>query len=129
MILEGEKMKLLKCNSCGALVKVIDECNCSDCGIMCCKNKMMEVSLNSKDASFEKHLPQYEIVGDKIKVVVPHVMEEEHYITFITYVHDNKEETIYLNSKDEPKVEFTYYPNSKLYSYCNKHGLWVTEVI
>ena len=120
-------MKLVKCNSCGALVKVLEECN-GNCKIQCCGEEMIEVSLNSKDASFEKHLPQYEKIGDKIQVNVPHVMEEEHYITFITYQHDNQEETIYLNSTDEAKVEFTYYPNSKLYSYCNKHGLWVTDV-
>ncbi len=120
-------MKILKCMSCGALVRVIDDCHCH-CGIECCGDKMEEVTLNSKDAAFEKHLPQYEKVGDKIMVKVPHVMEEEHYIEFITYLHDGKEETIYLNSNDNPEVEFTYYPNSKLYSYCNKHGLWVTDV-
>lgn len=120
-------MKLVKCNSCGALVRILEDCNCS-CKFQCCGEEMVEVSVNSKDASFEKHLPQYERVDDKIRVIVPHVMEEDHYITFITCKHDNQEETVYLNSMDEAKVEFTYHPNSKLYSYCNKHGLWVTEV-
>lgn len=120
-------MKVLKCNSCNALVKVLKDCNCS-CRFRCCEEEMKEVTINSKDASFEKHLPSYEIVDDKIVVNIPHVMEEEHYIEFITYIHGNYEETVYLSSSDEAKAEFIYYPNSELYSYCNKHGLWKVEV-
>lgn len=120
-------MKILKCNSCNALVRVLEDCNCS-CGFSCCGETMVEVTTNSGDASFEKHLPNYEIVDNKIFVNISHVMEEEHYIGFITYVHDHQEETVYLNSNDGAKAEFTYYPNSQVYSYCNKHGLWKAEV-
>lgn len=120
-------MKILKCNHCGAMIRVVEDCNCS-CGFDCCGDKMIETSTNSKDASYEKHLPNYEIVDDKIVINIPHVMEEEHYIEFINYVHDNCEEIVYLNSNSEAKAEFTYYPNSQIYSYCNKHGLWKAEV-
>ncbi len=120
-------MKILKCHSCNALVKVLEDCHCR-CGIECCGEKMEEVIPNSTEASFEKHLPQYEKVGDKIKVVVPHVMEEDHYITMISYVHDDIEETITFAPNKKATVEFIYYPHSKLYSYCNQHGLWETDV-
>lgn len=121
-------MNLLKCMKCGALVNVINECKCGDCGIKCCGEAMSLVKPNSVDASFEKHLPQYKIVDNKIEVTIPHVMEEDHYIEFITLIHDNIHETVYLDSNNSPKAIFDYYKNSTLYSYCNKHGLWKTDV-
>lgn len=42
-IKEKEMEKYLKCESCGAIVKVIKPCNCKDCGIQCCGNKMVEI--------------------------------------------------------------------------------------
>lgn len=121
-------MKLLKCMRCGALVQVIDECKCNDCGIMCCNEPMKKLKENSVDASFEKHVPNYNIIDNKIEVEVNHVMESEHYIEFISLEHDNIIETVNLKYTDLPKVVFNYYPNSILYSYCNKHGLWKIEV-
>lgn len=32
-----------KCLKCGALVEVIKDCTCENCGIMCCGEKMVEV--------------------------------------------------------------------------------------
>lgn len=121
-------MKLLKCKNCGAVVRVIDDCNCGDCGITCCGDAMVELKENSVDASFEKYLPQYKVVDDKIEVIVPHVMEEDHYIEFISYEHDNTIETVSFTYKDSPKAIFNYYKGSTLYSYCNKHSLWKTDV-
>nr|MBO4518065.1 hypothetical protein [Clostridia bacterium] len=36
-------MKYLQCKKCGAIVKEIVPCNCGDCGIRCCGEKMAEV--------------------------------------------------------------------------------------
>ena len=36
--------KILRCESCGAMVKVLIDCNCGDCGIRCCNEKMKEIS-------------------------------------------------------------------------------------
>lgn len=33
-----------KCLQCGAIVKVIKDCTCEDCGIKCCGEKMQTVS-------------------------------------------------------------------------------------
>ena len=74
-----KELMLKKCNSCGAIVKVLEECHCP-CDIMCCEEKMQEIKANSVDASFEKHVPSYEISDGKIKVTVNHVMEEDHYL-------------------------------------------------
>lgn len=120
-------MKVLKCNSCGATVLVVDDCNCK-CGISCCDEEMREVTINSLEASFEKHMPKYNVVGDKIEVVVPHVMEEEHYIEFIALEHDNVIEKVSFKPGDVLRAEFNYIKGSTIYSLCNKHGLWKTLV-
>lgn len=119
---------LKKCKSCGAIVKIVKDCTCDDCGIRCCGEQMIRIMPNSSDASFEKHIPEYEIVGDKIIVKVNHVMEEEHYIEWISMVSDKEEDIIYFKEGDIAKAEFKYIPGSILYSYCNKHELWKKEV-
>ncbi len=118
---------LKKCLKCGALVKVIEDCNCENCGITCCGEKMTVVRPNSVDAAFEKHVPSYEIDGENIIVTVNHVMEEEHYIEWVAFLNDEKEEFVYLKPNMEAKVKFNK-ASGKIYSYCNKHGLWVKEI-
>ena len=78
-----------KCQKCGALIEVINDCNCKDCGIICCEKPMIKLISNSVDASFEKHIPTFEHIGDEILVKVNHVMEKEHFIEWIALVNDN----------------------------------------
>lgn len=42
-----------KCLKCGALIEVINDCNCNECGITCCGEPMVKLISNSVDASFE----------------------------------------------------------------------------
>ncbi len=121
------ELVIRKCKSCGAVVKVLDDCNCK-CGIVCCDELMEVVKANAVDASFEKHVPTYEIKDDKIIVKVNHVMEDDHYIEWIAGVSDDTDEFKYLKPGDEPVAEFKYVKGMILYSYCNKHSLWKVEV-
>lgn len=121
------KLMLKKCNSCGAMVKVIENCNCK-CGFECCGEKMVDVLPNSVDAAFEKHVPTYERKDNKLEVRVNHVMEEEHYIEWIALVTDNKEEYVYLKPNEDAVVVFDDVSSGTLYSYCNKHGLWEKKI-
>ncbi len=117
-----------KCKKCNAIVKVIKDCNCNGCGIKCCEEKMEVLVPNSVDAAIEKHVPEYEINGEKIIVKVNHVMEDEHYIEWVSIVSDDRECTKYFKPGKEAQVEFKYEPGTKLYAYCNKHGLWKKDV-
>ena len=123
-----KELILKRCKSCGALVKVLKDCNCAGCGIQCCGESMELVKANSVDASFEKHVPTYEIVDNEIVVKVNHVMEEEHYIEWISLVSDNIEITVNLAPGQEAIAKFPYVKEATIYSYCNKHGLWSCEV-
>ena len=53
-----------KCKSCGAMVKVLKDCTCENCGIKCCGEEMEILVPNSVDAAVEKHVPTYEKVED-----------------------------------------------------------------
>ena len=117
-----------KCTSCGATVKVIEDCNCEGCGILCCGKPMLEMKPNSVDAAVEKHVPTYEVEESEILVKVNHVMETEHYIEWISLVHDNKEHIVKLQPEENAECRFPYVKGATLYAYCNKHGLWKTEV-
>ena len=36
--------KFARCEKCGAMVKVLIDCNCENCGIKCCGDVMKEIS-------------------------------------------------------------------------------------
>ena len=117
-----------KCMKCGALVEVLNDCNCENCGIKCCGETMRTFVPNTEDASAEKHLPVVEVVGDEVIVTVPHVMEEEHFIEWIELVSENKKQRQILEIGKPAQARFDYVKGSIVYSYCNKHGLWSSEV-
>ena len=117
-----------KCLKCGALLEVINECKCGECGITCCSEPMVKLVSNSVDASFEKHIPTFERVDDEILVKVNHVMEKEHFIEWICMVSDEGEKKVQLYPEEEASARFPYMKGARLYAYCNKHGLWEAEV-
>ena len=59
------ELLLKKCKSCGATIKVLKDCNCNGCGIVCCNEPMEVIAPNSVDAAVEKHVPVYEIKDGK----------------------------------------------------------------
>ena len=121
-------MIIKKCFKCGALVQVLNDCNCDDCGIMCCGQEMKKLDANSEDAAIEKHKPEYKINDDEIEIRVNHVMEEEHFIEWIKVVVGDEEHTYYFNPDEEPVIVVPYEKGTIIYSFCNKHGLWETVV-
>jgi superoxide reductase len=121
------ELMIRKCMQCNAIVKVIEDCNCK-CGFVCCDEEMKLIKANSTDASFEKHVPTYEIKGDEIIVEVNHVMEEDHYIEWICAVSEDEEQTKYLKAGMKAQATFKYHSGMVLYSYCNKHLLWKVDV-
>ena len=122
------ELVIKSCKSCGAMVKVLKDCTCENCGIKCCGEEMEILVPNSVEASAEKHIPTFEKVEDEIFVKVNHVMDKEHYIEWIALVKDNKEYTVNLYPEQNAECRFKYIPGSTIYAYCNKHGLWKKDV-
>ena len=104
-----------KCQKCGALVEVINDCNCWDCGITCCGEPMVKLISNSVDASFEKHIPTFEYVDDEILVKVNHVMEKEHFIEWIALVNDKDICKVRFLPEQNAECTFKHIKGSKLY--------------
>lgn len=113
------ELKFKKCDLCGNVVWSFNKKS-----ITCCGESMSDIIPNSEDASFEKHVPNYEINGDKIIVSVNHVMEEVHYIMWVMVVNETEIQYKEFKPGEEAKVEFNYKGNGTIYSYCNKHSLW-----
>lgn len=124
----NDTFRIAKCESCGALVKVINDCTCDDCGIKCCGEKMQILIPNSTDASVEKHVPVYTKVEDEIFVTVNHPMDKEHFIEWVVLVKENTEYIIKMYPEQNAECRFKYIPGSTIYAYCNKHGLWKKDV-
>lgn len=121
-------MKFYKCPICGNIITVIKG---NENLIKCCGVSLEELIPGTVDAAVEKHVPIYEIEGDKITVSVgevTHPMTEEHYIEFIAQVTDKGINLVKLTPNDEPKAIFPYVKGAKIYVYCNLHGLWSNDV-
>ena len=123
-----KKLVLKKCNNCGALIEILKDCTCDDCGIICCDREMVTLKPNDKEHSFERHMPEYIKEGDKVVIKVNHVMEDEHFIEWIKVIVDNSDVTTYLKPGEEAKIIVPYVEGMIIYSYCNIHGLWKAKV-
>ena len=121
-------MKFYKCPICGNIITVVSG---NEKLIRCCGVSMEELIPNIEEASTEKHIPVYSINGEFINVKVgekDHPMTEEHYIVFLAQVIDDEVSIVKLNSSMSPSANFRYVSGSKIYAYCNIHGLWMNEV-
>lgn len=93
---------------------------------------MEELTVNTVDASLEKHVPVVTKLGDsQIKVEVgsvAHPMLPEHHISFIYIETENG--GMYAIPKDKPEAIFTVGPDKPVaaYEYCNLHGLWKSDI-
>lgn len=122
------ELKIKKCTKCGLLMKVMSNCVDNECETLCCGKPMMELKANAVDAAPEKHVPIYEIKNDCIEVKVNHVMEVDHWIEWICLKTEKKEAFVYLNPSEDASAVFKNVKSGVLYAYCNKHGLWKTEI-
>ena len=119
---------LKKCNKCGALVEVLNDCTCKNCGVKCCGEEMTVVRENSVECAVEKHKPEYKVVGNYVVVTVNHVMEQDHLINFVAINSNELTAKKFFKANTQPVAIFPYIKGSKIYAYCNKHGLWSTVV-
>ena len=89
---------------------------------------MVSVVANSVDASVEKHKPQIRVNGDVVEVVVPHVMDDDHYIEWIAIENDSVSARMNFEPGQKAVAKFPYARGCKVYAYCNLHGLWESVV-
>lgn len=125
-----KEQKFFRCESCGNLVGLVD-----DAGIplICCGQKMAELTPNTSDASKEKHLPLVSVSGDEVSVEigsVTHPMQPEHHIAWVYVQTERGGQRKNLDEAGDPKVRFAVTDDDRavaVFAYCNLHGLWKAD--
>ena len=125
-----KNVKFYICKHCGNIITKIED---SSVPVVCCGEKMSEISANTVEASVEKHLPVASVEGNAVKVSVgsvAHPMVEEHHIGWVYLETCYGGQRKYLPVGSEPSVSFAVNGEKPLavYAYCNLHGLWKTEI-
>jgi len=125
-----KKARFYICNVCGKIVELISD---TDIPTVCCGQAMSFLEANTSEGAVEKHVPVYEIDNQEGDVIirvgsVEHPMEKEHYIMWIAQVTDNIITKVLLFPEQSTMVRMKYIKGATIYAYCNKHGLWKTEI-
>ena len=121
------EMKFYICEHCGNIVAKVND---SGVDIICCGDPMKKLVPGTVDASLEKHVPVYEVKGDKVFVTVGaavHPSTEEHHIEWIALETTSGNQRKVLTPTGEPKACFALCEGDEVkavYAYCNLHGLW-----
>ncbi len=118
--------KLFKCNVCGNIAEAVIG---DSCDFICCNQKMEEYEAKTQDSGKEKHVPLIKETPGGVKIVVgevPHPMEEDHWIQWITVFTEDYVYRKCLEPGEAPEAEFPVKPSDILIvrEHCNKHGLW-----
>ena len=124
------KSKFYICKHCGNVAGLVVD---KRVPLVCCGEKMGEITPNTTDASQEKHVPVVTKDGNNLVVKVGdvlHPMEESHLIEFIYVETKNGGQRKKLKAGDEPSASFSFVDDEPVavYEYCNLHGLWVKEI-
>jgi superoxide reductase len=115
------------CEHCGNIISMVKS---SGVPVVCCGQKMTELKANTTDAAVEKHVPVYEVKGDKVYVTVgsvEHPMLAEHFIEWVSIQTKFGNQRKALEPGQAPKVCFALCEGDEVeavYAYCNLHGLW-----
>lgn len=119
--------KYFKCEICGNIFAAVEE---SGVPVVCCGQNMTEMIPGTSDGAVEKHVPVFEVSGNKVTVSVgkdAHPMLREHYIKWISIRTDRGNQRKELSPDSKPEACFALCDGEELievYAYCNIHGLW-----
>lgn len=122
--------KFYICRHCGNIITFLKS---TGVPVICCGEKMEELTPNTVEASQEKHLPVVTVSESKVKVSVgsvSHPMSEEHSIEWICLETAKGVQRKTLLPSESPEAEFSIGSEKPVavYAYCNLHGLWKTEI-
>ncbi|MCD7903106.1 MAG: desulfoferrodoxin [Oscillospiraceae bacterium] len=121
------ELKFYICEHCGNIItKVADK----GVPVMCCGQKMTEIIPGTTDAAAEKHVPNYKVEGNLVKMnvgSVDHPMLQEHYIEWIAFKTKQGVQLKELKPGEKPTATFALSEGDEVedvYAYCNLHSLW-----
>ena len=103
------------CPICGNIIHTMGENINSCCGI---NLPILEAELEN-----EKHTINCETIENEYYISLEHEMTKDHYISFITYVTNNRCEIVKLYPEQNVEARFLKRGKGIIYAYCNKDGL------
>ncbi|MDD4142785.1 MAG: desulfoferrodoxin family protein [Bacteroidales bacterium] len=119
--------KFFICKHCGNIIAYIKS---SGVKVICCGEPMQEITPNTVEASYEKHIPVIVTEGNKVTVTVgsvEHPMIPEHFIQWICLQTKQGRQRKELKPGEKPTCEFFIGDGDEVvaaYAFCNLHGLW-----
>ncbi len=91
-----------------------------------------ELTANTTDGAFEKHVPVIKVIGEIVTVKVgsvEHPSLDAHYIEWIVLVTETGFQMKWLKPGMEPEAVFKVTDKPvAAFEYCNLHGLWKAAV-
>ena len=121
------KQMFYHCRHCGNIIVFAKD---SGAPITCCDEQMIELIPDTIDASIEKHIPVFSVIGNTVHVKVgatEHPMLPEHYIEWISLQTKQGDQRKELLPGEKPAACFAICDDDEVeavYAYCNLHGLW-----
>ncbi len=110
------KGKFYVCPICGNAIRSVGEAVVSCCGIT--------LPPCEAESAGDEHPIRAEIVEDEYYVTVDHPMTKTHYISFLAAVSDQRVQFVKLYPEGGAEARFKMDRVTKLYAYCNRHGLF-----
>lgn len=121
------ELKFFACEHCKNVVAMIQNAGVP---IVCCGEKMKQLIPGTTEGASEKHLPVYQVEGNRVTVTVgstEHPMQEEHSIQWVALQTKQGAQYKVLTPGHSPTVSFALCDADEaeaVYAYCNLHGLW-----
>ncbi|MCD8085979.1 MAG: desulfoferrodoxin [Clostridiales bacterium] len=121
------ELKFYICEHCGNIIMKVQD---RGVPVMCCGQKMTELVPGTTDAAAEKHVPDYKVEGNLVRVnvgSVDHPMIPAHYIEWIALKTREGVQIKHLNPGEKPAATFALSDGDSVeavYAYCNLHSLW-----
>ena len=121
------EVKFYRCNRCGNIIAYVVN---KGVPVMCCGERMQELTPNTNDGATEKHVPVITREGNIVTVKigsVEHPMTEEHYIQWVCLQTKFGNQRKALQPGQKPEVSFALLDGDEVeaaYAYCNLHSLW-----
>ena len=124
-----KKNDLLKCNICKNVVELV---HIGEGTLTCCNKNMQPLETNFPEAN-NAHFAQVETLDNNQKrVYFNHEMTPDHHIEFIELFSKNEKYITrkYLREDETPEIFLRCYYEEGFIArlYCNRDGVWQTEI-
>lgn len=115
-----KKTKFYVCPYCGAILQ-----GTGNSKIMCCDKLLEPIKIVQSD---NEHKITVSDIENDFYIEFAHEMTKEHFIEFVACVLVDRVLTVRLYPEQASAVRFPKMYGSKIYYYCNKHGLFEYQI-